>query len=165
MDLFTAIESRCSIREFENKPVPRNMLEKLVDAGRLAATARNIQPWKFVAVDDVPLKKQIAQSTDTGKFIEQAGACIVVLCEDTKYYLEDGSAATQNILLAATESGLGTCWVAGDKKPHAQVIAKLIHAKETEKVVSIIAVGYPKGQTSRKEKKSLKDVLFWNKAP
>jgi nitroreductase len=88
----------------------------MVDCRRLAATAVNIQPWEFVVVTDPEALRSIANTTDFGGFIADAPAYIVVICRETKYYLEDGSAATKNILLAARVHGLGSCWVAGDKK-------------------------------------------------
>jgi nitroreductase len=85
---------------------------------------------------------------------------VVVLCRDTKYYLEDGSAATENILLAARAHGLGSCWVAGDKKPYAAEICRLVGAPSGYKLISLIPLGYP-AETPRKSKRPLSDVLHW----
>ena len=74
---------------------------------KVSGNRKNIQPWHFIVVTDKERRKHIADLTDYGKFIEQAPVCIAVFCEDTKYYLEDGSAATQNILLAAKSSWSG----------------------------------------------------------
>ncbi len=104
----------------------RELLETIVDCGRLAATARNEQPWEFIVIIDKELKKSVADQTDNGRFISEAGACIAVVCKDTKYYIEDGSAATQNMLVAAAALGLGSCWVAGDKKPYCSSICQLL---------------------------------------
>ncbi len=165
MDLFEAVKKRRSVREYSDKPVLKSDLEKIIDAARFAATARNIQPWKFLIVTNKQMLKKIADLTEHGKFIEQAQACIVVLSSDTKYYLEDGSAATQNILLAATSLGLGTCWVAGDKKDYCEGIMKLLGIAKDYKVISFVSVGYPKKEAALKEveKKSLKELLFWEK--
>ena len=111
---------RRSIRMFQNKSIIREDLEKLVDSARFAPTARNVQPWEFVLVTDKDKLIELAKLAENGRFIAQAAACIAVFCVDTKYYLEDGCAATCNILLAATALGIGSCWVAGDKKPYAQ---------------------------------------------
>ncbi|MGA3166096.1 MAG: nitroreductase family protein [Terriglobia bacterium] len=74
--------------------MPRMIIEDIVDRGRLAATAINIQPWEFVVVTDPGMLRRIATTTDYGKLIADAPVCVLVLCSDTKYYLEDGSAAT-----------------------------------------------------------------------
>lgn len=113
MDALRAIKTRQSVRVYQTKRIPLELLEDLVDCGRLAATARNIQPWEFVVVTNKVMRARIADLTEYGKHIARAPACIAVFCQETKYYLEDGAAATQNILLAATAHGVGSCWVAG----------------------------------------------------
>ncbi len=157
------LKSRRSHRKFKPDPVSREDLERIVDAGRLAATARNVQPWHFVVVTDPAMRRRIAEITEYGKFIADAPACIVVLCEDTKYFIEDGSAATQNILLAAEALGLGTCWVAGDKKPYASDIVKLLGAPANMKLVAHVAVGRSAQEASRAAKKPVAEVLHWEK--
>jgi len=158
-----ALTHRQSCRKYSSKPVTREQLELIVNAGRLAATARNVQPWHFVVVTDPVRRKEIADITEHGKFIADAPACIIVLCEDTKYYLEDGWAATQNLLNAAAALGLGSCWVAGDKKPYAGQIARLVGAPDNMKLVATVAVGYPAAETPRATKKTLSQVLHWDK--
>ena len=116
MNALTALKTRRSIRKFTGEEVPEGHLREIVDCARLAATARNEQPWEFVVVRTPALRAEIARLADHGKFIGEAPACLTVFCKETKYYLEDGSAATENALLAAHALGLGTCLVAGDKK-------------------------------------------------
>src|SRR5690554_2445643 len=111
MEALAALAGRCSVRQFKEQPIEPALLEKIVDAGRLAATARNVQPWEFVVVTEPGLKAELAELTDYGKFIAQSAACIAVFCQDCKYYLEDGAAATQNLLVAAYSLGIGSCWV------------------------------------------------------
>ena len=119
MDCIDALKTRRSIRAYTGEPVSREVIEDIIDCGRLAATAINLQPWEFVVVTEPAMLTAIAGATDYGRFIAQAAVCVVVLCKDTKYYLEDGCNASQNILVAARAHGLGACWVAGDKKPYA----------------------------------------------
>ena len=162
MDALECLKTRRSIRAFQDKPVSRNVVEDVVDCGRLAASANNLQPWLFVAVEDPALRSRVADITDFGKFIAQAPVCIAVFCEETKYYLEDGSAATQNILNAAKPHGLGSCWVAGDKKPYAPRIRELLGLPAKYKLVSLVAIGYP-AEEGHPSKKPLADVLRWNR--
>ncbi len=140
MDAIEVLKTRRSVRTYKGEPVPIRIIEDIVDCGRLAATAINIQPWEFVVVTDPGMLRRIAMTTDYGKFIADALVCVLVLCRDTKYYLEDGSAATENILLAARAHGLGSCWVAGDKKPYAAEICRLMGAPEGYKLVSLIPI-------------------------
>lgn len=160
MDALEALRTRRSLRAYDNKPVPKDLLETIIDCGRLAASARNEQPWEFVAVTDSELRKQIAGATDFGKHVALAGACILVFCKPSKYYLEDGCAATENMLVAARALGLGTCWIAGDKKPYGSAIAKLVHAPKDLTLVSIIAVGYG-AEVPSPVKRPLEELLHW----
>ncbi|MBN1688222.1 MAG: nitroreductase family protein [Candidatus Omnitrophica bacterium] len=163
METLDAIEKRVSVRSFQPAPVGKEDLEKLVDSGRRAPSARAIEPWEFVVVTERPMLSKLGQIADTGGFIAEAGACIAVFCKATKYYLEDGSAATENILLAATALGLSTCWVAGDKKPYAPEIEKLLGVPADVKLISLIAVGVGAKKTKQVKNRSLKEVLHWEK--
>jgi len=165
MDLSDAIKKRRSVRVFRDKAIIKEYLERIVDAGRFAATARNIQPWEFVAVTDKEALKRLADLAENGRFLAQAQACIAVFSQDTKYYLEDGSAATQNMLLAATALGIGSCWVAGDKKPYCGQVSALLGAPPGLKLVSMVALGYPQDDRAFHvaEKRRLKDLIHWEK--
>jgi nitroreductase len=157
------IKKRRSVRNYRSEPVPKDLLEKIVDAGRLAATAINIQPWEFIVIIDPVRKKELADLTEYGKFIKDAGACIAVVAKNTKYYLEDGAAATENILLAATELGLGSCWVAGDKKPYADKILSFLGVPGGYKLISLVAIGYAEGDLPNPAKRPLSEVLHWER--
>ena len=162
MDAIEMLKTRRAVRAYTSEPVPQKTIEDIVDCGRLAATAVNIQPWEFVVVTDPKLRRRLADTTDHGKFMAGAPVCVVVLCQDTKYYLEDGSAATENILLAARAHGLGACWVAGDKKPYAPEICRLVGAPQGYRLVSLIPIGYP-AESPEKPKRPLSAVLHWEK--
>jgi nitroreductase len=162
MDAIEVLKTRRSVRAYTRAPVPRKIIEDIVDCGRLAPTANNVQPWEFVVVTDPELLRRIAVITEYGKFIADAPVCVVVLSKETKYYLEDGSAATENILLAARAHDLGSCWVAGDKKPYASEICRLVGAPRGCKLVSLIPIGYP-AESPEKSKRPLSDVLHWEK--
>jgi nitroreductase len=162
MDAIEVLKTRRLARAFRSEPVPKKTLEDIVDCGRLAATANNLQPWEFVVVTEPALLRKIADITDYGKFIAHAGACVMVLSKDTKYYLEDGSAATENILLAARAHGLGSCWVAGDKKPYASDICRLVGAPSGCRLVSLIPIGYP-AETAEPPKRPRSEVLHWER--
>ncbi|MGE5487937.1 MAG: nitroreductase family protein [bacterium] len=162
MDCISALKTRRSVRAYTGEPISKEVLTDIIDCGRLAATANNVQPWEFVVVTDPEKLRAIADITEYGKFIANAAACVVVLCRDSKYYLEDGSNASQNILVAAHAHGLGGCWVAGDKKPYADTIRELVGAPEGLKLVSLLALGHP-AEKPEKEKRPLSEVLHWEK--
>jgi len=163
MDAMEAITRRRSTRSFTGVPVPSKIIERIVDAGRLAATARNMQPWEFVVVTNAETRRALAQLATTGPFIADAPVCIALFCSDTKYWLEDGCAATQNVLVAARAYGLGQCWVAGEKKPYAAEVSKLLGAPAGYHLVSLIAIGYAKEEPPSPPKRPLEEVLHWEK--
>jgi nitroreductase len=162
MDAIEVLKTRRSVRAYRNAPVPREIIEDIIDCGRLAPTANNIQPCEFVVVTGPEMLRRIAETTDHGKFISNAPVCVVVLCEDTKYYLEDGSAATENIMLAARAHGLGSCWIAGDKKAYAADICRLVGAPQNFRLVSLIPIGYA-AENPKVPKRPLANVLHWEK--
>jgi len=163
LDALNAIRKRCSVRKYQPRRVSREFIKKVVDTGRLAPTAWGKQPWQFVVVTDADMKSRIAGITDYGKFIKNAPACIAVFCEDTKFYLEDGCAATENMLVAATALGLGTCWVAGDKKDYADTVRELLAVPSSYRLVSLIAIGYARSRPQPRHKRALRDLLHWEK--
>lgn len=165
MDAIELIKIRRSIREYQDKPIAKAILEKIVDAARFAPTARGVEPWEFIVITKPETLEKLAGLADNGRFILQAKACIAVFCKDSKYYLEDGCAATQNILLAAASLGIGSCWVAGDKKPYCLSVGKLLGIGDTFKLVSLVSLGFPKTQNAFRlaEKRSLHQVLHWEK--
>jgi nitroreductase len=162
MECIEALKTRRSVRAYTGEPVSREAIEDIVDCGRLAATAINIQPWEFVVVTDAEALRAIAAATDYGRFIAQAAACVVVLSRNTKYYLEDGCNASQNILVAAHAHGLGSCWIAGDKKPYAETVRRMVGAPEGYRLVSLLAIGHP-AEKPEKSKRPLAELLHWEK--
>ena len=161
MEFFEVIKNRKSVREYSDKPVSKGLIENIVDAGRLAATARNEQPWEFVVSSDKKVLKKICDMCPNGPFIKDASHLIAVFSKDTKYYIEDCSAATQNMLLAIEALGLGGCWVAGDKKDYVEDIRKIFNMPEGYKLVSMVTVGDPRKEENPHPKRGLKDVLHW----
>ena len=157
-EVIKLLKERRSIRKYQKKEIPENVIEGIIDCARFAPSAMNIQPWEFIVITEEKMRKRIADITDYGKFIADAPLCIAIFCKDTKYYLEDGSAATTYILLAAKAYGLGSCWVAGDKKCYASDIRKLLGVPDGYKLVSLIALGYP-AEIINPTKRSLKEVL------
>jgi len=112
---------------------------------------------------DGALKKEISALTDHGKFIKDCAVCFAVFVDSkTKYFLEDGSAATQNILLACSAYGIGSCWVAGHKKPYADSVRELLNLPEPYTLISLVAAGYST-QKPWPKKKPLQEMAFFNR--
>jgi len=160
MDAITALRARRSIRRYQDRPVPREALETIVDCGRLAATARGVQPWEFVVITNRAMRGKLAEICENGRFLANAPAAIVVLCRESRYYLEDGCNAAHNMLVAAAALGIGSCWIAGDKKPYADDVRRLVGAPEDCKLIATLAFGYADEQPTP-AKRALADVLHW----
>ncbi|PWR69761.1 nitroreductase family protein [Methanospirillum stamsii] len=158
----TIIKSRRSVRSYTNTPINDEIIKETLECGRLAPTAMNLQPWLLGVVTDRDLLSQIAAITDHGKFIADAAVCFVT-CGDknAKYYLEDCSAATMNMITCLQGYGVGTCWVAGDKKEYAPKIASLLQIPEPYSIVSLIPAGFPK-EVHVPQKKPGKEIFFTN---
>lgn len=161
MDFFEVVKARKSSRKYKEAKVDRVVIEKILDAGRMAPSAYGTQPWHFVVVEDRVRLKAIADITDYGKFIKDASACIIVYAEEDKYYLENGCAAVENVLLAAAALELGTCWVAGDKKKYVDVIDKLVNASDKMKLIALISLGVSAEKSTNKKIKSLDKLIHW----
>ncbi len=160
MDTLEAIRSRRSIRRYTDEAVPKADLETIVDAGRLAATGSNRQPWDFVVVTDRPA---IAGLKVAGAWIETAGAVIVVVMDPaSRWWIEDGAAAIENMLLASTALGYGSCWVEGDALPHEETIKSLLGIPSDRRVMALIPIGIP-AERPQPKKKPLEQVLHWEK--
>jgi len=160
-ETITIIKKRRSIRSYENKPIPKKILEELIDCGRLAPSAKNVQPWEFIVITEKKILDKLASFIVYGSFLRDAACCILVLSQNVQFYIEDGSAATENILVAAKSLNIGTCWIAGDKKEYADTVLRLVNAPGDLKLVSIIALGYSHEKIAPKAKRDIKDVLHW----
>lgn len=165
MDVLDILKSRRSVRVFQNKGIPKEALENLIDVARFSPTARNVQPWEFIIITKAETLKKISEFGENARPMSLAKAGIAVFCADTKYYLEDGCSATVNILNSAAALGIGSCWLAGDKKPYCEEVAKLLGVTAGLKLVSLIALGYPENKDSFRltDKRGLSDVIHWEK--
>ena len=158
MDALEAIRKRRSVRKYTGDPIPRQDLETIVDAGRLAATGGNRQPWEFVVVTG---REMIDQLKVAAQWMDKAGAIIaVVLDSSTRWWVEDGSAAIENMLIASTALGYGSCWLEGWTLPREDEFKVLLGIPEDRRLLTLIPIGVPVGWPTC-EKKSLDEVLYW----
>lgn len=148
--MLDTIYARRSIRQYQDRPVEKEKLESLLKAAMAAPSAMNIKPWEFVVVTEKDILGKIRESMIFGKF--DAPAAIIV-CGNTslfkhpmaaQFWVQDCSAATENILLAAVELGLGTVWL-GVHPIHtfSKRISKILSLPPNIKPLNVIYVGYP----------------------
>jgi nitroreductase len=170
MSVLEVMKKRCSIRKFEDRPIERDVMLKVLEAGRIAPSACNKQPWHFIVVQDQALKERIG-----GKWEAKAPA-IIVICGDHQksWRRQDGkdhcdidvAIAVDHMTLAATDLGLGTCWVCWFDAFRCAQELKL--PDQIEPMV-LLPIGYP-AETSdperhSKARKPLDEIVSWDGFP
>ena len=139
--------SRRSIRQYRNEPVPEEDIKSLLEAGMAAPSASNRKPWHFVVITDKATLQALAEAHPFGKMIANAGLGIAV-CGDpavSDWWVQDCSAATENILVAAAGLGLGGVWLSSHGRPEReQAIRQVLGIPETIGVLSLLSIGHPR---------------------
>lgn len=155
MDAIDAILTRRSIRRFTDQPVSGELIEQLILAALSAPSAHNEQPWHFIVIDDRAVLDEIPNIHPYSQMIKQAPLAICV-CGDLNlekdpgsgYWIQDCSAATQNILIAANALHLGACWLGIHPRTERKVaFQKLLNLPENIAPFSLIALGHTGGET------------------
>ena len=164
--VYNNILSRTSVRAYQDKAVEKDKVEKLLRAGMAAPTAVNKQPWHFVVVADKKLLAALAEANAQADFAKDAPLAIVVCGDMTKaiegagndFWVQDCAAA---ILLAAHAMGLGAVWTgAYPLEERSSEMSKVLKLPETMVPLSMIVIGYPKGETKAKNKWDAQKVSY-----
>src|SRR5437867_3868991 len=121
-DVFDAVRTLLAVRRYEDRPIPVDVVRRIVEAGHVTGSAKNAQPWHFVAVQDRETLRELGQMVRTGPFISEATLAIVVAVEKTPFAVSDASRAIQSMMLTAWAEGVGSNWAGfvgglGDVKP------------------------------------------------
>lgn len=156
------IRNRRSIRTYKQESVVRTIMEEIVDCARLAPTAMNVQPWDFVVVTKREDLAKIPLLIGHGEFIARAAFAVLVLARETECAVEDCSAATENLLIAAAAHGLGSCWVAGTKQAYGPAVVSEFGVPADRQLIAIVSFGYP-AEEPKMEKRPLGEVLHWDR--
>ncbi|NQT49020.1 MAG: nitroreductase family protein [Chloroflexi bacterium] len=145
MDVLEAIRDRRSIRRYQSKPIPEDKLQQILEAGCWAPSANNDQPWRFVVVREEKVRKELARVATYGSFLAEApvGIAVVIDPYGSTHPVEDGAAATQNMLLAAHAVGLGTCWIGSYGAGYEERAKEVLGIPRDRRLLSLISVGYP----------------------
>jgi nitroreductase len=150
MDLFEALLTRRSVRDYTDEPVPEEAVERLLRAAMAAPSARNQQPWRFVVVRDRQVLTQMAKVSPNGAMIGRAQVALLIcagldLVKSEGFWIQDCAAATQNSLLAAHAMGLGAVWCGiYPRETRVAGVRRIFDLPEQIVPFAIVAVGYPK---------------------
>jgi len=148
MDILKTIKTRYSCRSYQNKPIDPEALQTLMEAARLAPSARNTQDWRFVIVTDIEKRKALQSAAADQEFVGQAPV-VIAACSCTHkrmnlcgqpYASINISIALEHIALTATSLGLATCWI-GSFKP--QSVRSILNIPTHIEIVELMTVGYP----------------------
>jgi nitroreductase len=173
------VGSRRSVRRYQTKPVERQKIEVCLEAARLAPSAENVQPWRFLVVDDPALKDRLAEEAFSGiysmsRFARHAPVLIVVLArldlvanrigsqiQGVSFYLIDIGIAGEHLVLQAEELGLGACWIGWFNARRAR---RLLKIPRRYKMVCFLALGYPESKSAaEKKRKPLGEIAWFNR--
>lgn len=176
--LLDLINKRRSVRNYLNQPIPKEDILKCMEAARLAPSACNAQPWKFIVVDEPALKNRICGKAFSGlysinKFAINASALIVVVSEKesflrkiggylrgTNYYLIDIGIACEHLILQAAELGIGSCWIGWFNE---KAVKDILKVPKRKRIDVVITLGYDKeDRLKKKTRKSLEEISSFN---
>ena len=159
MEFEKVIEKRRSIRKYKDTPVPKEQLIKILEAARIAPSASHRQPWHFIVVEDKDKIRKLAKS----KWAE-APVMIVGLADteaSPNWCSNDLGIAIEHMVLEATNLGLGTCWMGQTGRE--DLIRELLDIPDKFRPVAVVPIGVPDETPSPKERKSLDDIVSWEK--
>jgi nitroreductase len=149
MDTFETIRTLLAIRQYQNKPVPAATLRRVVEAGRLTGSAKNLQPWHFVVVEDRATLQKLGALARTGAHVAHAAAAVVVAVDKTPFAVSDASRAIQSMLLAAWAEGVGSNWVGFGGL---EEVKTLLGIPAKLDLLAILPLGYPARAVGRGKK-------------
>jgi len=162
VDVFETIRTVLAVRAFQEKAVPTEIKNRILEAARLTASGSNNQPWHFILVEDRAELQQLGAVAKTGPYTAQAAFAIVVVIEQSKIALSDGSRAIQSMILTAWENGVGSNWVGFVPMP---AVNTLLNIPATYDVLAILPFGYPVKEIGqgKKKRKAPKEVFHIGK--
>ena len=179
MDFHKLVQVRDSCRKYDTRPVDKEKLDRILEACRLAPSACNSQPWKFVVVDEPGLRDHLAGTTvgpmlKFNRFCLQAPVMVALVAEppswlskiggkvkDKDYYLMDIGIVAEHFCLQAAELGLGSCMIGWFDEKKAR---QLLHIPSGKRIPLLISLGYPASEKQRKKiRKPMSDMVSYNR--
>ena len=167
MDIYEAIKMRKSVRAFKNEDVPDEVLNRILDAARLAPSANNFQEWRFVVVRDAKTRRKIAQAACRQTFVGEAPVVLACCAKDNRHvmtcgqscYPIDAAIAIDHLTLCAAAEGLGTCWIGAFYEDE---VKQILGIPPEIRVVALLPLGYPRDPKQvRKLRLSLEKIVSY----
>jgi nitroreductase len=157
MEVFEAVRTVLAVRTYQDKPVPQDIIRRILEAGRLTGSSMNRQPWHFIVVQDSDTLRRLGALAQYGRYIAQAPLAIVVAVEKTRFAVSDASRAIQSMILTAWSEGVGSNWVGFLGLSE---INSLLGIPGDLDVLAILPFGYPTKDIGKgkKQRKPLSEV-------
>jgi len=169
-NFLSLVEKRKSIRSFSSIDIEKEKLDYILEAFRQAPSAKNLQPWKLVVVTDKAIIKDLVPACRNQAFIAEAPVVIVACAKEEEAYATMGGyfnsfpvdigISFEHIMLAATEQGLGSCWIGAFNE---KAVKEIIGAPENVRVVALALLGYPNEQGRERNRKPIEEIVSYNK--
>lgn len=160
MNVLKAIKARRSVRKYKPESIPADELEIIFEAARLAPSAGNRQPWRFVVVQEGSRKKAVAEAANDQAFISDAAVIVVAVCDpraSPRWCEKDTMIALEHMVLAATSMGYGSCWIGAFDK---DTIKHILNIPARMKVVAILPIGVPDEKPKARSRKDFSEIFF-----
>lgn len=160
MDVFEAVRTVLAVRAFQDKAVPVEVKNRILEAGRLTGSGSNQQPWHFILVEDRATLQQLGTAVRSGPYTAGANFAVVVVIEKSNMALSDGSRAVQSMILTAWSEGVGSNWVGFAPMP---AVNQVLNIPENYDALAVIPFGYPVKETAQgKKKRKAPEAVFHN---
>lgn len=168
MAVLSQIERRYSVRVYQDKPVEKEKLDAVLEAARLAPSARNMQEWRFVVVQDEEIRRKLVAAAHNQAFVGQAPVVIaccgtnadhVMRCGQFSYPI-DVAIAMEHMALQAVEEGLGTCWIGSFFEDQVKAILGI---PADVRVVELLTLGYPADKAGAKKRVSIGEIVCFDR--
>jgi len=160
MSIFDTIKDRRSVRTYKGERIPKDKLEKLLEAARLAPSAGNGQSWKFIVIESEQIKNQLVAASNNQAFVGTASHIIAGIGDpDKKWHQVDLAIALEHIVLGAVELELGTCWIGAFNENE---VNKILKIPQDKKIVALLTVGIPAESPAARPRKALEEIVAYN---
>ena len=164
------VEKRKSIRSYKSDAVEKEKLYYILEAFRLAPSAKNLQPWKLIVITDKAIIQELVPACRNQAFIAEAPVVIAVCVKEEEAYATMGGylnsspvdvgISFEHLMLAAAEQGLGSCWIGAFNEKE---VGKVLGVPENARVAALTPVGYPDAHGRERKRKSVEEVVSYNK--
>jgi nitroreductase len=157
MEFTEVIAKRRSIRKYKSDPIPDEKMQKLYNALRLAPSGANLQDYSFIFVMDEEKRKRIASEAGHQKFLAEAPVLMVAICDPDPGREFNVAIAVDHMILAATDEGLGTCWVGWFER---EPVKQILDIPESKEAAILVSIGFPDENPDPRPRKSLEQLIM-----